>query len=68
VYRWSQHRIILKALRIVLLPNITKLQAHVIVVVEVIVVVAAAVVIFERNKYLSSEYRLWLLTFSKQSL
>jgi hypothetical protein len=57
VYRWSQHRIILETLRIVLLPNITKLQAHVFVVV-VVVAAAAAVVIFERNQYSSSAYRL----------
>ena len=43
MYGWSQHRIILEALAIVLLPNITKLQAHVFVsVVEVVVVVVAA--------------------------
>jgi hypothetical protein len=60
VYRWSQHRIILETLGIALLPNITKLQAHIVVVVEVVVVAAAvvAVVIFERNQYVSSAYRL----------
>jgi len=41
-----QHRIILETLRIVLLPNITKLQAHVVVVVVVVVEVVVAVVIF----------------------
>jgi len=58
VCRWSQHRIILETLRNVLLPNITKLQAHVFVFVVVVVVVvaaaavaaAAAAVIFERTQ------------------
>jgi len=49
VYRLSQHRIIRETLGFVLLPNITKLQAHVcdvVVVVEFVVAAVVAVVIF----------------------
>ena len=48
MYRLSQHRIIRETLGFVLLPNITKLQAHVcvVVVVEFVVAAVVAVVIF----------------------